>query len=732
MSSAVDLFLSAASEDALAARELADALAGAGFTCAGDARDGSSREELAALETARGLVLVLSAAANATPDIVRELERAAARGIPIIPYAIQDVSPSPSIAYFTATIPPIPAWSADRQPTLRILVEAARRALKESVATRERPALSATRYSKARYGDGRALQTGVAILLVISAGLNAYALYRDAGFLWALMRAQQGAPSVTAQDHLGWTALVSSWAVWTVIVSTILVFRRARLNLLSSFGSVRLTAREIVWRPIAPFANGVWMPRMARDLRASSSADASSDGENWPLARGWGVTFSCAYLLVGIRDFMLNTMPQYSASILGVNAALDLSLVVSTPLTYTVLSQVLDAVRARHRSRLSPQASTVSAADARDPAAAETSSTGPDVLVLHAAGDETIAASLGGGLSQYQCRCWTLSDSSTASSLAAADFAGFAAVLVVVSRTSHASEAMTALVRSALDGSAPVIPFVVDPPPMGSPLGHYIRSLHWIDGAAGPAALRSDRVRTVLSSSRVDAGVAGVTTTPLAGGVFSPLHVSDASAVRYRSAKRLRAIARALAIVQAAAAAFLGLLPIGVILDPDAVSIDAPIVLSAYLAVASLPAWFAFLIWIRTTHNNARALRLPGLESRAWLSSQVGVPVMSLVLGGRAIGRLWTAVRGSEERKRGWKNEVARYQVAWTAAGFIWTTGAMASAVLGAQGAMVMAMIVSEVQCLATITRGLLRARIIKDAGSRLDDRARREWQIAE
>ena len=176
MSAVVDVFLSAARQDAEAARELADALAGGGLTCAGGATDGSSTQELAALETARGFVLVLSAAANASPDLARELERAAARGIPIISYAIEDVSPSPSIAYFTVTVPPIPAWSGDRQRNLGILVDATRRALKESVATPARPALSGTRYSKARYADGRALQMGAAILLLISAGLNACAL----------------------------------------------------------------------------------------------------------------------------------------------------------------------------------------------------------------------------------------------------------------------------------------------------------------------------------------------------------------------------------------------------------------------------------------------------------------------------------------------------------------------------------------------------------------------------
>ena len=82
MNAAVDVFLSAAREDAAASRELADALATSGITCFVGASDRSSSEELTALETARSLVLVLSAAANATPDVVRELERAEVRPLP--------------------------------------------------------------------------------------------------------------------------------------------------------------------------------------------------------------------------------------------------------------------------------------------------------------------------------------------------------------------------------------------------------------------------------------------------------------------------------------------------------------------------------------------------------------------------------------------------------------------------------------------------------------------------
>jgi len=730
MSAAVDVFLSAAEEDAAVSTELMEALGASGITCFSAASDRLSGEALTALETGRSVVFVLSSAANTAPDVVRELERAAARGIPIISYAIEDVSPSPSIAYFTATVPPIPAWSGDRQRALRILEEAARRALTESAATPERPAFHGTRYSRVSYVEARGLQIGIAAVLAISACVNVYALYRDAGFLWALFQGRQEASAVTAENHLGWTAMASSLGVWAVIVSSILVFRRARLNLLSFFGRVRTTASEIVWRPIMPIANAFWMPRIARDLRRSSDAGEASRAQDWPLARYWGLAFLCAYLLVGIRDTLLRTAPQRSGWILGVSTAHDAFQIASTVLTYTVLAQVLDGVRAKQRSRPIPQPSL----EARIPgtnAVAVDAPTSPDVLVFFAAGDETIAGRVAGVLEEQRCRCWTPSAAAKTSPLDAHDVAAFAAVFVVVSRASHASGVIAELVRSALAGAAPVIPFVVEPPPSGSTLGHYIRSLHWIDGAAGPGALRSEQVRTVLSSTRVGAGAASVTKTPVADGIFSRLLPTTGDAARYRPPKALRATARTLAMGQVAAASFLGIIALAIALVPEDTPLEAPLGLSLSLAIASLPAWCAFLVWIRQAHSHARALHVAGLGSSAWLLVQVAVPGVSLVIGGRAIGRLWAAMRRSDESESG-STAVTLFQAAWTAAGIVWIVSAIASAMLGAQGSIVIAMLVGALQCVATAVRGVLRARIIKDVGSRLDARGRREWQLSD
>jgi hypothetical protein len=714
MSAVVDVFVSAALADAAVSRELADTLSASGISCFASASDRSSADALTALESGRAVVLILSAAANAAPDVVRELERAAARGIPIISLAIEDVSPSPSIAYFTATAPPIPAWSGDRQRALQVLAEAAQRALNESAALPARTVPQGARYARATYAEARGLQIAIAVLLTISACVNAYALYRDVGYLSALIKSPQAV--VTAETHLGVMAIASSQAVWVLIVSAILVFRRARLNLLSFFESVQTTAAAVVWRPLMPIASAFWMPEIARDLRRSS--DGAAIGGDWPLARYWGFAFLGAYLLVGIRDTLLRTAPQRSGLIVGASAALDVFQIVSAPLTYAVLARVLAGTR-RRSTRIQPDRHAVT----RD-----APSTNPDVLVLFAAGDEAIAGRVAGVLTEQQCRCWTPTSAAKSPALEAHDLAAFAAVFVVVSRASHASSLIVEQARSALAGTAPLIPFVVDPPPSGSTLGHYIRSLHWIDGAAGPGALRSDQVRSILNSSRAGAGADNGPIASLADSVFSRLQPVAVDATRYRPPTALRATARALAIGQIAVASFIGLIALAIALFPEGTSPDAPIAISLILVIASLPAWCAFLLWIRQAHRSARALQVPGLGSTAWLLIKVAVPGMSLITGGRAIGRLWSAIRGTE-RESG-STEVTRFQVVWAATAIVWTVSAIVSAVLGVQEAFVVAMLISALQCLATIVRGVLRMRIIKNVGARLDAHARREWQL--
>ena len=110
------------------------------------------------------------------------LERAAGRGIPIITYAIENVGPSPSISYFTATVPPIAAWgTGDSDQPTRPLVQAVKRALIVSPPLAISVMRRRSSYRRHTYRDSRGLERAVAGVLTILAAFSVHALYRDVG-----------------------------------------------------------------------------------------------------------------------------------------------------------------------------------------------------------------------------------------------------------------------------------------------------------------------------------------------------------------------------------------------------------------------------------------------------------------------------------------------------------------------------------------------------------------------
>jgi hypothetical protein len=265
----------------------------------------------------------------------------------------------------------------------------------------------------------------------------------------------------------------------------------------------------------------------------------------------------------------------------------------------------------------------------------------------------------------------------------------------------------------------------VDAPPTGSALGHYIRSLHWIDGAAGSAGLRSQRVRTAFSTNRAHAAGTGGAAVAVDSGLFFRLYGAAVGEDRYRPAGRVRATATAMAIGQVAGASIAGVIAFALALVPENTEPLTPLGISMVLVVVSFPAWCAFLLWLRVTNRNARLLKVPDLESRAWLLWQVAVPGLSLAIGGRAIGRLRRSMSHSADSERGWADHATRLRIIWTATGIMWTVSFLAAWELGVRGSIVTAMLVSVVQCVATGVRGVQRVRLIRDVGSRLDARAR-------
>jgi len=76
-----------------------------------------------AINQSRIMVLIFSARSNHSPHVRREVERAVSAGIPILPFRIEDVSPSPSLEYFIATAHWLDALTPPLERHLRHLAE---------------------------------------------------------------------------------------------------------------------------------------------------------------------------------------------------------------------------------------------------------------------------------------------------------------------------------------------------------------------------------------------------------------------------------------------------------------------------------------------------------------------------------------------------------------------------------------------------------------------------------
>src|ERR1017187_596703 len=82
-----------------------------------------------AMNGSRIMVLVLSRSANTSPQIVREVERAVSKGIPIIPLRIEDIKPAASLEYFLSTPHWLDAFDPPLERHLRYLAQVIQRVL---------------------------------------------------------------------------------------------------------------------------------------------------------------------------------------------------------------------------------------------------------------------------------------------------------------------------------------------------------------------------------------------------------------------------------------------------------------------------------------------------------------------------------------------------------------------------------------------------------------------------
>jgi hypothetical protein len=123
-----DAFISYSSHDKATADATCAALEAAGIRCWIAPRDivpGAEWGEaiILGINQCRVLILIFSAHANDSPQIRREIERAVSKGLPIIPFRIEDIVPTRSLEYFIRTVHWLDALTPPLEAHLRRLAE---------------------------------------------------------------------------------------------------------------------------------------------------------------------------------------------------------------------------------------------------------------------------------------------------------------------------------------------------------------------------------------------------------------------------------------------------------------------------------------------------------------------------------------------------------------------------------------------------------------------------------
>jgi len=125
---AFDVFISYSSKDKAAADAACATLESSGVRAWIAPRDVRPGVEYGAaivdaIEQCRALVLIFSSSANNSGQILREVERAVSKGIPIVPVRIEGVLPTKSMEYFLGTIHWLDALTPPLENHLRKLVD---------------------------------------------------------------------------------------------------------------------------------------------------------------------------------------------------------------------------------------------------------------------------------------------------------------------------------------------------------------------------------------------------------------------------------------------------------------------------------------------------------------------------------------------------------------------------------------------------------------------------------
>jgi hypothetical protein len=153
------VFISYSSRDKLVADQVCRGLEASGLRCWIAPRDIMAGTEwggaiIDAISKADVMVLVFSSHANESSQIKREVERAVAKNVRIVPFRIEDVPPSRTLEYFVSTSHWLDAFTEPLETHVGKLVETIR-LLKETRDSSQLPP-PIKKHTGARLGDGAA------------------------------------------------------------------------------------------------------------------------------------------------------------------------------------------------------------------------------------------------------------------------------------------------------------------------------------------------------------------------------------------------------------------------------------------------------------------------------------------------------------------------------------------------------------------------------------------------
>jgi hypothetical protein len=176
-----DVFISYSSKDKHIADAVCNVLESEGIRCwiaPRDIRPGADWGEsiIDAIYHAKTFVLVFSENANTSVQIKREVERAVNKGIPVIPFRVQDVMPAKSLEYFLSTPHWLDAFTPPMERHIRYLADTIKGILSNSPVSSSAPLKSAPPPAAAGL-QLKIWQLGVGVLAVaLLAGASAFLL----------------------------------------------------------------------------------------------------------------------------------------------------------------------------------------------------------------------------------------------------------------------------------------------------------------------------------------------------------------------------------------------------------------------------------------------------------------------------------------------------------------------------------------------------------------------------